>query len=135
VDLEQVGCVALYGHDPLRDPGVAGSSMQRCQRVEAGVDDRDVMTELGQWNGQATGAAAKIENAQRTAELMFALDHEGPHGLPDGRGAQGGLNAAATAASHFISHGKAPLVLVVADGQQAGRGDCGEARVMSTLAS
>ena len=119
MDLEQVCRIALHGHDPLSDPGVASPAMERGQSVEAGVDDGDVVTELGKRNGHAAGAAAKIENSQRTAELLLTLEHEGPHGLPDGRGTHGGLNAAATAASHFISHGKAPLVLVVADGQQA----------------
>jgi hypothetical protein len=76
------------------------------------------MTELGQRNGQAAGATAKIEDAQWTTELLLALDHDGPHGLPDGCGAYGALDPATTASSHFISHGKAPLVLVVADGQQ-----------------
>jgi len=119
VDLEQVCGVALHGLDSLGDPGVASSAIQRGQRVEAGVDDRDVMTELGQWNGQTAGATAKIDDAQGATELLLTLDHDGPHGLPDGRGAQGGLDVAATTASPFISHGKAPLVLVVADGQQA----------------
>ena len=119
VDLEQVGCVALNSHDPFGDPGVASSTMQRGQRVETGIDDRDVMTEPGQWNGQTAGAAAKIDDAQTTTELLLALDHDGPHGLPDGRGAHRGLDITATTTSPFISHDKAPLVLVVADGQQA----------------
>lgn len=119
VDLEQVGGIALNGHDPIGDPGVASSTMQRSQRVETGIDDRDVMTEPGQWNGQTAGAAAKIDDAQTTTELLLALDHDGPHGLPDGRGAHRGLDITATTTSPFISHDKAPLVLVVADGQQA----------------
>ena len=134
VDLEQVGCVALNSHDPFGDPGVASSTMQRGQRVETGIDDRDVMTEPGQWNGQTAGAAAKIDDAQTTTELLRALDHDGPHGLPDGRGTHGGLDVTATTTSPFISHNKAPLVLVVADGQQARRGDSDDARVVSTLA-
>jgi hypothetical protein len=93
--------------------------MQRGQRVEAGVDNRDVMTQLGKWNGQTAGATAKIDDAQRATELLLTFDHDGPHGLPDSSGAHGSLDAAATAASHFISHGKAPLVLVVADAQRA----------------
>jgi len=116
VDLEQVCRVALHGHDPLGDPGVASSTMQRSQRIEAGIDDRDVMTEPGQWNGQAAGAAAKIDDAQTTTKLLLALGHDGPHRLPDGRGAHGGLDVTATTTSPFISHDKAPLVLVVADG-------------------
>jgi hypothetical protein len=47
---------------------------------------------------------------------LLALDHEGPHGLPDSRSTHGGLDIAATTTSPFISHDKAPLVLVVAAG-------------------
>jgi len=119
VDFEQVGGVALHRHDPLGDPGVASSAVQRGQRVEAGVDDRDVMTELGQRDGHATGPTAKVDDAQRTTEPLLELDDDGPHGLPDCCGTHGGLDVAATAASHFISHGKAPLVLVVARRYQA----------------
>ena len=119
VDFKQVCGVPLHRHDPLGDPGVASSTMQRSQRVETGIDDRNVMTEPGQWNGQTAGAAAKIDDAQTTTELLLALDHDGPHGLPDGRGAHRGLDITATTTSPFISHDKAPLVLVVADGQQA----------------
>ena len=42
------------------------------------------MTELGQRNGQTAGATAKIDDAQTTTELLLALGHDGPHGLPDG---------------------------------------------------
>lgn len=93
--------------------------MERGQRVEAGVDDRDVMTELGQRHGQTAGATTKIDHAQRTTELLFTLEHDGSHGLPDGSGAHGGLDAASTTTAHFIGHGKAPLMLVVADGERA----------------
>ena len=93
--------------------------MQRGQGVEAGVDDGDVMTELSQGDGQAASTAAKVNDAQRTTELLLALEHDGPHGLPDGSGAHGGLDAASTTTSHFIGHGKAPLMLVVADRQRA----------------
>src|SRR5674476_1461948 len=119
VDLKQVCGVALHGHDPLGDPGVAGATVQRGQRVEAGVDDRDVMTELGQWNGKTAGATAKIDDTQTPTELLLALEDDGPHGLPDSRGPHGSLDAAATTSSPFISHGKAPLLLVAADGRQA----------------
>jgi hypothetical protein len=84
MDLEQVGGVALDRHDPLGDPKVASSTGQRGQRVGAGVDDGDVVTELGQRNGQTTGATAKIDDSQTVAELVLALGHDGPHGLPDG---------------------------------------------------
>ena len=77
------------------------------------------MTELGQRNGQTAGATTKIDHAQRTTKLLFTREHDGSHGLPDGSGAYGGLDAAPTTASHFISHGKAPLMLVVADGKRA----------------
>jgi len=77
------------------------------------------MTELGQRNGHTTGATAEIDHAQRTTELLLALEHDGSHGLPDSSRAHGGLDAAATTTSHFISHGKAPLMLVVADRQRA----------------
>jgi hypothetical protein len=119
VDFKQVGGVTLHCHNPLGDPGVAGSTVQRGERVEAGVDDRDVMAKLGQWDGHATRATAKIDNAKSPAKLLLALDHDGPHGLPDGRGSHGGLDVPPTAASPFVSHGKAPLVLVVAGGHQA----------------
>jgi len=52
-------------------------------------------------------------------EPLLALGHDSPHGLPDCGGAHRGLDAAAAASSPFINHGKAPLVLVVADGHQA----------------
>jgi len=42
------------------------------------------VTELGQRNGQTTGATAKIDDSQTVAELVLALGHDGPHGLPDG---------------------------------------------------
>jgi len=77
------------------------------------------MAELGQWDGHAASATAEVDDPQAPAELLLALDHDAPHGLPDGRGAHGGLDTAATTTSAFISHGKAPLVLVVTDGQQA----------------
>jgi hypothetical protein len=93
--------------------------MQRGQRVEAGIDDRDVMTKLGQRNSQAAGASTKVDDAQRATELLLALDHDSPHRLPDGCSPHGGLDATTPATSHFIGHGKAPLVLVVADGQLA----------------
>jgi len=119
VNLEQVGGIALNRHNLIGDPGVTSATIQRGQRVQAGVDDRDVMTKLSQWNGQTAGATAKVDHAQTTTKLALAFDHESPHRLPDGRGAHGGLDATATTTSPFISHGKAPLVLVVADGQQA----------------
>ena len=84
VDFEQVCRVALHGHDPLGDPGVASPAIERGQCVEARVDDRDVMTELGQWNGQTAGATTKIDDAQTATELLLAFEHKGPHGLPDG---------------------------------------------------
>ena len=84
VNVEQVGGVTLHSHDPLGDPGVAGSTMQRSQRVEARVDDRDVMTELSQRNGQTASATAQIDDTQAATKLMLALGHDGPHGLPDG---------------------------------------------------
>jgi hypothetical protein len=58
--------------------------VQRGQRVKAGIDDRDVMTELGQWDGQTAGATAKVQDAQTSSELLLAIDHKGPHRLPDG---------------------------------------------------
>jgi hypothetical protein len=76
------------------------------------------MTELGQRNSQTTGATTKIDHAQMPTELLFTLEHDGSHGLPDSSGAHGGLDAASTTTSHFISHGKAPLMLVVADGKR-----------------
>ena len=66
------------------DVTVAATSGQGGQRVWAGVDDGDVVTELGQRNGQTTGATAKIDDSQTVAELVLALGHDGPHGLPDG---------------------------------------------------
>jgi hypothetical protein len=93
--------------------------VQRGERVEAGVDNRDVMAKLGQGDGHTTRATAEIDNAKTPAELLLAFEHDGSHGLPDGRGAHGGLDIRPTTASPFISHGKAPLVLVVADGHQA----------------
>ena len=78
VDFEQVCCVALHGQDPLGDPGVGGTTVERGESVEAGVDDRDVMTKLGQWNGHTAGATAKIDDTQMTTELFFALDHNSP---------------------------------------------------------
>jgi hypothetical protein len=84
VDLEQVCGVALDGHNPIGDPGVAGSTVQRGQRVKAGIDDRDVMTELGQWDRQTAGATAKVQDAQTSSELLLAINHKRPHGLPDG---------------------------------------------------
>jgi hypothetical protein len=116
VDLKQVCGVALHPNDELGDPGVAGPAIQRGQRVEAGVDDRDVMTELGQRDCQTAGATTKIDDAQTTTKLLLAFDHDGPHGLPDSGGTHGGLDVAATTTSPFISHDKAPLVLVVAAG-------------------
>jgi hypothetical protein len=77
------------------------------------------MPELGQWNRHTTGATAKIDNAQRTTELLLELGRDGPQGLPDSRGTHGGLDVATTAASRFISHGKAPLVMVATAGRQA----------------
>jgi hypothetical protein len=74
------------------------------------------MTELCQWDCQTAGATTKIDDAQTATELLLTLDHNGPHGLPDSRGTQGGLDVAATTTSPFISHDKAPLVLVVAAG-------------------
>ena len=83
VDLKQVCGVSLYGHDALADPGVTGSTVQRGQRVKAGVDDRDVMAELGQRNGQTTSATAKVDDPQTSPELLLAIEHKSPHGLPD----------------------------------------------------
>ena len=83
VDFEQVGGITLHGHNPLDNPGVTRSAVQRGQRVQAGFNDRDVVTELSQRNGQTAGAPAKIEDAQATTELLLALEHDGPNGLPD----------------------------------------------------
>jgi len=55
-----------------------------------------VVTQPGQRNGQTAGATAKIDDPQGPAELVLALGHEGPHGLPDGGGAHRGLDPAAT---------------------------------------
>jgi hypothetical protein len=82
VDLEQVGRVSLHRDDPLGDPGVARPTVQRSQGVEAGVDDGDVMTKLGEGDGHATGATAEVDDAQASPELLLTLDHNAPHGLP-----------------------------------------------------
>ena len=84
VDFEQVGGITLHGHNPLDNPGVTRSAVQRGQRVQAGFNDRDVMTEPGQWNGQTAGATAKVQDAQTSSELLLAINHKRPHGLPDG---------------------------------------------------
>jgi hypothetical protein len=42
------------------------------------------MTELGQWNGQTAGATTQVDNTQTSPELLLAIDHKSPHGLPDG---------------------------------------------------
>ncbi len=84
VDLEQIGGVALNGHDPIGDPRVTRSTRQRRQRVRAGVDDSDVVTKLGQRNGKTTRATTKIDDAQSMTESLLAFGHDGPHRLPDG---------------------------------------------------
>jgi hypothetical protein len=83
VDLEQVCGIPLYSFDARSDPGVTGSTVQRGQRIKAGVDDRDVMAKLGQWNGQTAGATAKVDDAQTSPELLLAIDRKSPNRLPD----------------------------------------------------
>ena len=48
---------------------------QRGEGVGAGVDDGDVVAELGERHGEAAGAATEVEDPQRAAELgLLALD-------------------------------------------------------------
>ncbi len=83
VHLEQVCRIALHCDDPLSNSGVSSPAIERGQSIEAGVDDRDMVTELGQRNGHAAGTTAEVDDAQTAAELLLALDHDGTQGLPD----------------------------------------------------
>jgi hypothetical protein len=70
-----VGLDAPHGH-----PGVRRPPLQGGERVRAGIDDRDAMTECGQRNGEAARPAARVHDVERPHR------QNRPEHLPDHRG-------------------------------------------------
>ena len=103
----QVLGIALDCGDRCGHSGLAGASTQGRQGIWAGVDDDDVMTGLRQRDGEATGAAAEVENAQRAAELGGPLFGDTRDRCPDRGCSQPGLDAAAWSAA-LLRHGNHP---------------------------
>ena len=50
-------------------PASPARRVERGEGVRARVDDGDVVAELGERDGEATGAAAEVEDPQGPAEL------------------------------------------------------------------
>src|SRR6478672_9167902 len=63
----------------------AGPATERGEGVGARVDDGDVVTGLGERDGDATGAPTEVEHLERPAEALRALVGEVAHGRDDGR--------------------------------------------------
>jgi hypothetical protein len=64
--------VALQGHHAVGDPGLPRPPCQGGQGIGTGVDNGDrfdhVGTEARERDGELSGAAAEVENAQRSIE-------------------------------------------------------------------
>ena len=82
----QVGEVALLAGDPVGDVGLAGSPVERGERVGAGVDDLDPVAELGEGYGEAAGAATDVDDA---GGRRVGVGEQALHGRPHHTGTDG----------------------------------------------
>jgi len=74
--------VALSPGDAVGDAEVGGAAVEGGEGVGAGVDDDDVVAELGERDGQASRTATEVEDPQRAAELRLLLRDELARSLP-----------------------------------------------------
>ena len=75
--------VPLPSGDAVGDAEVGGAAFERGEGVGTGVDDDDVVTELGERDGQASRTATEVEDPQRAAEVGLTLPDQLAHGVPD----------------------------------------------------
>ncbi len=79
-DVEQGGQVALLAGDPVGHAALAGAAVEGGEGVRAGVDDPDPVTELGDPDGEAAGAAADVEDVAAAADQAVEDRAQGlPH--------------------------------------------------------
>jgi hypothetical protein len=62
---------------------VGGAAFQGGEGVRTGVDDHDVVTELGERDGQASRTATEVEDPQGATEVGLTLLDQLDHGVPD----------------------------------------------------
>ena len=81
--------VALSGRDAVGDARLSGPSFEGGEGVGAGVDDGDLMPELGKRYGEPAGATAEVEDLQWSSESVPLGSGEVFHGGGDDVGAPG----------------------------------------------
>jgi len=62
---------------------VGGAAFEGGEGVGTGVDDHDVVTELGERDGQASRTATEVEDAQGATEVGLTLLDQLADGVPD----------------------------------------------------
>ncbi len=82
----QVGEVALHGHDAVLQAALGRPPGQRRQRVGAGVEHGDPVPGLGQRDGEAAGAPARVDDVEAGATRVGLGEDRRQH-LPDDGGA------------------------------------------------
>ncbi len=68
-DIEEAEHVALDAAHAVGDPGLGGPALQGEQGVGAGVDDGDVVAELGDGHREVAAAASGVEHVEFGARL------------------------------------------------------------------
>lgn len=93
--VEEAVRVALDALHAVGDTGLGGAALQREQRVRAGVDDGDAVTEAGDGHREVAAAASGVEDVQRVPTRGLAPAVEGVlKDVPDHGGTEGGAGAA-----------------------------------------
>ena len=84
----QLSRITLDGADCSGEASLGGPPFERSERVRAGVDDGDPVTEPGQRDGEPAGAAAGVENVETGATVDREPGERVTEHRPDDRRAQ-----------------------------------------------
>lgn len=92
--VEQAEDVSLDSVDPVGDPGLGGTALQREQRVGARVDDGDPVAQACDGNGEVARTATRVQYVQGVPAGRLDLAVESVfEDLPDHSGTEGGTGA------------------------------------------
>ena len=119
--------VALASGDAVGHAEVGGAAFEGGEGVGTGVDDHDVVTELGERDGQASRPATEVEDPQGATEVGLTLLDQLAHGVPDalvadvgpwrrrGRGGTGDgrLGTVASLVGHVVGPLRRPFGVLV----------------------
>ncbi len=99
--------VALVAGDQVGDAALLGPAGQDREGVGAGVDDGDLVAELGDPDGETPGAATDVDDPRQPRRRRRR--RRGPaQGVPDHGGAGGAAALAGCVALCSVRHGAQP---------------------------